>query len=492
MKTEKDIDKLFREGIQKSYPYDENLWAQVESALPTSSENLAEKSQWRNKLKLLFILAFILFLETDSIVSFNQYVPRQIDESANFSISSASDEALALLTKKAEAPKGKQLESNKKNNNDQKIHSTQKQKEETQSSSSAMKREAISKEKREGETYNRSTNANPVQQKSSSSIEPDEMEDLAQANYADLKLEANVEQSIQSFNSIAEADALPTVSELSRLNSLDFLLESNLSTPMPRGVDKDKLNELQQKFKKRDYFLELEFGRSALINKQLSGLGANMTKYRKEAEKSKFQQSMGINVLTKVKRFTVGLGVHMSSFYEKISYSYNEEVSNINISYDTSYSVVNGNFNSNGTPVILIRENINESRTEVTENVNREFHINNHFKRISLPLSLGYTKTFGRFNVGLRTAVVVSYLYVSSGGYISNNRDNFYAFEEKDQLEDWVIGNRNQLHLGYTLNEFVAIGTSLNHEQDLSSFTQNYNSKFNTYGLGLWLLYRPR
>src|SRR5690606_24575774 len=81
MKAENDIDKLFREGTQKEYSYDENLWSQVESELPTESKTTA--FDWRNVLKFLFALVIILFLKTDSIVSFNQYVPSEIAEKAD-------------------------------------------------------------------------------------------------------------------------------------------------------------------------------------------------------------------------------------------------------------------------------------------------------------------------------------------------------------------------------------------------------------------------
>src|SRR5690606_12119626 len=56
-------------------------WSQLESELQTVSTST--KSNWRNVLKFLFVLVIILFLKTDSIVSFNQYVPSEIVDKAD-------------------------------------------------------------------------------------------------------------------------------------------------------------------------------------------------------------------------------------------------------------------------------------------------------------------------------------------------------------------------------------------------------------------------
>lgn len=489
MKANEDIDKLFREGTEKNYPYDENLWTQVETELPNDKENEIKKSQWKNMFKLLFVLTFILFFETDSIVSFNHYSPRHYKEISYQSTAADSAQKFALVTKAQNAPnKTKPKNNTEKSKNKFAPKPTQTNPKKEITTTPRNEENFLTKARKA------STQRELIQEEASTPIESNKVESLTQTKADDFKLESNQQSKVNSFNSVLESekDSYPTINELSQLSPLGFLTESNYPKPITQSIQKDKLNKLQQKFKKRDYYIELEVGRSLIINKQLSGLNASQNEYRKEAENSRFQQSMGMNILTDVKRLTVGFGFHLSSFHEQLSYLYNEEINKINVTYDTSYSVVNGSFNSNGTPVILIRENINENRTEVTEKVDRELIINNQFKRISLPVSIGYSKTFGRFNAGLRTAVVVNYLYASTGGYIDNNRDNFYRFDEKQQLSDWVVGNRNQLRFGYSLNEFVVIGTSLNHEQDLSSFTQNYSSKFNTYGMGVWLLYRPR
>src|SRR5690606_36237407 len=123
---------------------------------------------------------------------------------------------------------------------------------------------------------------------------------------------------------------------LNRMNSLDFLIELNNRQVLPKLADLDKLNELQQKFKKRDYLIEIEYGHSIMLDKNLSGLDGGLSEYRKQSENSRYIQSVGVNILTDIKRFTLGFGVHLSEYHEQINYSYNEEVNYINVSYDTS------------------------------------------------------------------------------------------------------------------------------------------------------------
>lgn len=484
MKAENEIDKLFREGTQKEYSYDENLWSQVESELQTVSTST--KSNWRDVLKFLFVLVIILFLKTDSIVSFNQYVPSEIAEKADEG-SELTVNSIGKLNVKEQSQANIESDAASKNvetPNQNNIQSLKNEKSHQQTSTKELQ------EKVETDESNTNNEAATVSEKSMLP-EPDGNEsEIITNNITSDELDEN-----SPFNTTTTSIQQSLFSEfgsLNRMNSLDFLIELNNRQVLPKLADRDKLNELQQKFKKRDYLIEIEYGHSIMLNKNLSGLDEGLSEYRKQSENSRYAQSVGLNILTDIKRFTLGFGIHLSTYHEQLSYSYDEELNYINVSYDTSYTVVNGNYNSNGTPVILIRENINENRTEVTENVGRELVVNNYFKRISMPLSIGYTKTFGRFNAGLRTAVAFNYMYESTGGYISSNRDQFYSFEEKNQLQDWVIGNRNQLRLGYFLNEFVSVGASFNHEHDLSSFTRNYNSRFNAYGLGVWLLYRPR
>lgn len=483
MKAENDIDKLFREGTQKDYPYDEELWSQLESELPAASKS--NGFDWRNVLKFLFVLLIILFLKTDSIVSTNQYVPSTIVENSDVKSKSPvnSSEQLAVKEQNQATIEANTISKNIPQN--EKATNSLKTEEMSLQKSTKGVREVVETGER---NFNNETKT--VSEESILSELENKQGEIKTQNITSDKLAENI-----PFNSTLASAKMTLISEesdLNKMNSLNFLIESNNRQALPKSADWNKLNELQQKFKKRDYLIEFEYGRSILLDKKISDLDKNLREYRKESENSRYAQSVGLNILTDIKRFTLGFGIHLSTYYEQLNYSYNEEVSRINVSYDTSYTVVNESYNSNGTPVILIRENINENRTEVTENVDRELVVNNTFKRISLPLSVGYTKTFGRFNAGLRTAVVFNYMYESTGGYISSNKDNFNGFEEKGQLQDWVIGNRNQLRLGYSLNEFVVIGTSFHHEQDLSSFTREYKSRFKAYGLGFWLLYRPR
>lgn len=471
MKNNEEIDELFRQGIQKEYAYDESLWAQIEDDLPSPTSNVGNARLWKNSFSLLFILLFTLFLETDSYVSINEYSPRQLKSYADTPSRSTFNPLTNARKRLNSTPNNSSIQDNP--NVIRKTINAQ------QTNDYREKKTRIDHKNRK-ETESNKNDIKPSQSIKKEVFETTEKQKRIAAS--------NPTESIKSTLN-AKGKSFPSIRKMS---SLDFYINSEYASASSQSIDQNKLREIQDLYNKQPFYVEFEFGHSILINKVHYNIDANLEAYRNESEKSWYSQSIGLNFLTDFKRFTFGFGLHQSSYFEQINYSYDEEIKSINITYDTSYSVVNGQFNSNGTPVILIRENINENRNEVTERIDKRLVITNHFKRISLPFSIGYTKTFGRFNAGIRSAVVLNYLYASSGGYINKNRDQFYQFDEKEQLESWVIGNRNQLRLGYSLNEFVAIGTSLNHEQDLSSFTQNYGSKFNTYGLGVWLLYRPR
>lgn len=491
MNKENNIDKLFREGSQREYTYDENLWAQLESQLPDINEDNIKKISGRNTFKLLLILPMIIFLETDSVVSLNQENLQQNEVLSGYSSSATIDGEEELS---AEGPVA--IETTEIKSNDERSQ-MQPWKNSSKTSGMVWLPFSLPLEETNMISVNDNVASHAVQKKTgvsdpTHSDPAEEISVLMGVEDDNFNQKARLKSSELSNSIHKEEDIGLTTNELDRINSRGFQKQTVIPEPGLLPNKKYKLNALQQNFKDREYYIEIGFGHSLWLNKELSGLDRSQKEYRSKAESSRFQQSMGVNILTDVKSFVVGLGIHMSSFHEKLIYSYNEEISSIKVSYDTSYTLVNDNFNSNGTSVILIRENIQENRTEMTGNANRELMINNRFKRISLPISLGYAKSFGRFSAGLRTALNINYLYSSSGGYIGSNRSHFYDFEEKQQLKEWTIGNKNQIRFAYSLNESVILGTSFYNEQDLSSFTQNYNSRFNSYGLGFWLLFRPK
>jgi hypothetical protein len=227
-------------------------------------------------------------------------------------------------------------------------------------------------------------------------------------------------------------------------------------------------------------------------NKVLRDLESNVKEYKKQNERTSTISNVGLNIFTDHKSLQLGIGLHFSKYSENLNYLVDAPGVAYDINYDTTYKVVNGNFNSNGVPVLLIERNIEETVTERGVIVKKEVYLRNEFERLQIPIFLGIHKNIGRFYGNIRTSLNLNYSIQQTGAYIENDLNKIQNFEAKNQINQFVIGNTSSASLGYSLNEFIVIGTRFNYETDLTSFTKGYNSRFNQYGLGLWLMWKPR
>ncbi len=140
----------------------------------------------------------------------------------------------------------------------------------------------------------------------------------------------------------------------------------------------------------------------------------------------------------------------------------------------------------------MIEEEITEIRTPTTIIVEDQLRVRNEFKRISIPLSIGYEKALGSWSFGVSSSFVINYLYQQNGVYINEDLNSIQDFSEGEEFYLLVFGHQAAAGIGYSLNEFIAVGARVNYEYDLNSFTKDYGSKFQSQNLGLWLRIRPR
>ena len=457
MEEKNNIDELFQQGLKQDFQYDENLWNQVESSLPNASKS--HRGFWHFPLNSLWVLALLsisMILKTDTDIDVKPKLSINENESINtentqLSSLSEVDTKQVRIENKTIKP----IENNSKGNaltanTNQQISLTNIASRESEVSNATGISQKIDRLKRKDKTL------------------------VLPKNTAIMNSELMV------------AEVELTLEPLFLLNSLPYRYEKQ-EIIQAKGVEnKNKL------YKKRQYYYEIEASRSVVLNKEVSIQNPTLESYRIQAEKSNSSTNVGINLLTNYQFLQFGIGIRHSKYSERVSYQVNASGIGYDVSFDTSYYVVNGNYNSNGVPVILIRQEVERIETEKGITVRKDVFFRNEFERIQVPIIVGAQKFIGRFYGNIRTSINLNYSLQQSGAYISNDFNRINSFEEGNQIKQFVISNTYAASIGYSLNEFVLIGTRFNYEKDLNSFTKEYSSKFNQYGLGLWLMWRPQ
>lgn len=447
MEDNNHIDELFRTGLNQNFPVDENLWAQVESHLPAKS---GRKGLWifnLNSLALLAILSISMVLKSDTV-----------EESQVSSESSLASEEKGF----------KQIESTELKTFDlEKVRNTPESEESIAISNPREINEAIIEpENKHAATESIATTKHSVKNKSVvgvnnlTKLSPDA--DQNQAEEAELGV----------LNFISGAELFP--------------LNTNLNM---HPIDK---NNFWSATRKPYYYYELEVNKSLDLSKSISGLPTEVENYKTERESGGTNTNFGLNLLTDYKNFQFGVGIRYSRYTEGLRYTVDAAGIGYDISFDTTYSIVNGSFNSNGEPVLLIKREIERIETEKGITVKQNVLFRNEFERLQIPLMVGIHKNYGRFYGNLRASILLNYSIQQTGAYVGNDLNQINNFEASEQINQFTIGNGYAASLGYSLNEFVVVGTRFNYETDLTSFTKDYSSKFSQYGVGFWMMWRPR
>ena len=202
--------------------------------------------------------------------------------------------------------------------------------------------------------------------------------------------------------------------------------------------------------------------------------------------------SYGLELLESHKSFRFGLGLRVSEFAENVSYSNTTVEQGYQVFYDTTYSVVNSNYDENGNPVILIKQEIN-ARVEESSNqrINQE-RVRNVYRRIQIPVTIGFEKSIGKFFAGIRSGMIINYAYAQNGVYYNKKSNQYKELrDDSKQMNTYFMGHMSRAEIGYKLNPTVALGASYSYEADLGSFRTDINSQFQSQNIGIWLRWNP-
>ena len=525
MEENNKIDQLFREGMEQEFPFDEKLWADVEGSLPSNS--IGRGGLWvfnLNSIALFMILFVCAVIPTDTVKrpfeidgkiansknlkagsntsNLNTTEEQTSNEKDNLNASEISNDKLensnndlkSIAEKTTESVDQSPLNLNDENKTVLTSSSkTVKTGNSPISETSSVAANSELQKKKDKDVIRQMKSAavidsgkyptNIPSSELSSNIEPK----LKQSNYANKSNETDK----KDLNSSSDLLKIPQVFKSLKIDFIEplgyYSLTNNLQTSLtPLSKDLKKRN-----LKKGFYYAELEISQSFSISKQLSGSNDDFINYKKENEQSLEQTNYGLNLFKQHKMLTYGAGLHYSVYSERVNYTLPKEVEGFTITFDTTYQVVNSNYNSNGTPVYLIEEQVNEIYNPALLVVDDRVVSINTFKRLRVPVFVGLQKSFSNWVTEIRTALVVNYLMEEEGIYINDGFDNIRSINNGKQTNHFVLGNKNDISLGFSLNEFFVIGGRYSYEQDLSSFTKEYNSRINSHSLGLWILWKP-
>lgn len=449
MKNFEEIDELFKEGLNTSYPYDEKLWQKVEQQLPPTSR----PSPWYFNLNglLILLIAFIsMTLKSD-----NQAISQNIEMDKN-------QYKMAMNAYSNETVQYNNIESNLAANLEIKRAKDAQQKPLNQVHINDINLE--------------STNSLLVNVKDTRQQPHSNQLTLKRQN---LMLSTELVDQGREYQLFTNSQILFEIEALPRIDQ-----QHGMASPL-----KKEMTYLPLK-RSKSIVYEIELNRSINSEKSIKDLSHTYQKHRSNHEKVNSNFQFGINTIKHKKNWLYGMGVRYSSFTESMSYEVLGRTMSNETVYDTTYRVVNGNFNSNGVPALLIQRDITK-RT-----VAREFEAFNvqkfrsEIKRIQAPLFVGLHHSFGNVYASVRAGLNLNYTYQTFGGYLSEDRREV-NFEALNSLNDFVIGSHVNASIGYGLNESLMLGLRMNYEKDLTSFTKSYHSTFRHYGMGVWLMWRP-
>ncbi len=468
MEQNNQIDELFRNGLSKEYPYDPNLWNQLESELPLDSKPRA----WYfnlNSLLILTLSVISLVLKSDNNMPYSQTEEVGID---------TQKVKVEAVTKETHA--------DKVNN------------------STAKKQIKTSDDEVSTDSKTSNVNTSTISHKSQANI-PNKTKKIDSQNNLKLSKSAvlhtnnslsNVKNETSTNNlsyhqSIINKNALNNDEQfndiLSPLNFKPLWIEQYLLNAAPQN----KTQKFKNPLRSSSNVYEIEMNRSFIAEKQIKNLNSSIEPYRSDRESVAHNFQFGLNTIKHKKNWLYGIGVRYNSYVESMRYDVLGKNTVYDIDYDTSYKVVNGSFNSNGVPVLLIERNITENRSSREVNVYKPHLYRNEIKRLQVPIFIGLHKSFGNIYTSLRGGLALNYTYRAIGGYINESQTEVVSFSEAKALNEFVIGQHLNANFGYSLNEYFVIGLRSSYESDVTSFTKDYESKFSNYNLGIWLMWRP-
>lgn len=475
MKEMNNIDELFRQGTQKHFPVDEGLWAAVESQLPLNS---APKTRWfysLNSIILIVVLLTCSFIPKDN----TRNTGSELYASKEITNTNITD-----INKLPEIITGNQLQQTTQTFNELQQNSrtevpkTKATQVSILESNSAAKNKLIEPSKiKEGKK------AVPTNKK-----EPKiDLESGFNSSTSSILQQSNALEGFNNTTNKTYGSEHPRQKLLHAPLLSEFILTNkDYYAVQPKAQDGVKKYPKSNAF----YNVELEALFSTSTSKQLSGEAENYLTAKSNGERSLELRTLGLNFIGQKNILVYGVGIQQTQFTEQYSYTLDVEKNRLATSFDTNYRVVNGNFNSNGIPVLLIEQ-------EITQNQFNEAYTGkdivtglNTYKWIGIPIFIGVTKSYKNWQAQARFSIISQFSYQQSGYYLNKDLNSLSALSE-DNFSTVHFSNRNDLSFGYSFHEQFAVGAKYAILQDLNSFTTDHKSTINGQLIGIWILWKP-
>ncbi len=482
-----ELDELFRSGLDTKYPVDQSLWSAVEPSLPTPSNG---GGLW------VFILNGIAIA---SVLFIGNYITENTK-----SLQATEIKKVATY---AEIAKDNKLEVQEE------LIITANENQGTPITNTPQEEKIDDVQEKELTSQISYTDVAPIKNENSINGKLLTRNEYIKENTIDAA--STVKQGIDSNRSFLSATTPPIIMEgrliadiassqaksgSGKYMNANFLRPIDLALPLSI-IEPSTLLHLTPK-KNETYFqpnksiqfsqFELVYSRSLITKKSVSGLSEAVIDLKANAEQNSSVTTIGLNLINHHKWLTYGIGVHYFKQEERVQYDIIDgEIRNVT-SYDTTYNIVNTNYSSNGHPVILIENKINQVNTPTYVEFGNRLIGTNIFERIQVPVFIGASKQIRHWTAELRTGLVANYSLHQSGAYINEDLNELVGFEGRNQFNDLILSQTNNISIGYQLNETFSVGGRLNYEFDLTSVTTDYNSRLRTTRGGVYIVYRPR
>lgn len=492
MNENNNIDDLFKNGISKEYPFDPTLWSAIEPNLPA---HISRKPfLWFNFNTLLLggILFLCAFISADNSTktiqaSNNYYTEQNKNTISPFVIYENTDDVKNKANEDIKSNRG--IESPEQET--LKVTATSKDYSSYSNQLSSASSTSITKNKNNisndliDDKINRKQTINRTKKASNNNL---------LVSNTSVNSSKNINSNKYSFNDKSAQDSVNSISATSFARLTLEEIDANafkLTSPTLNSVPKKAIVKVPFTGKKKYYYSELETSTSLSVVKQLSGSNKDLIALKKATEKSKRSSAIGWNVFKTKKAFSYGTGVHYVRYIEESRFTLPTETIGYVTVYDTSYQVISNSYNSNGTPVLLLQENIDSRLVNKQITIDSTFVLQNKIERIQIPVFVGYNINYKAFTTEIRTSLAFNYLVQKQGYYISADLVTPVNFEESNEFNSTVISSKAAAGIGYSINEFTAVGVRFSYETDLTSFTKNYNSKLQSKNIGLWIRWSP-
>lgn len=461
-----NIDELFRNGIEREYHVDDGLWSAVEDQLPYTS---APKPWYfnLNSIVLAVVLITCSFIPKDNTrASQTNINPEASKNTSTATLTSKSDQ-LTKITKTFTKESLLQTTPYKTN----------------RPNPSAKVKSPTTKTKITtplGQTTNAS--ATKVNYDSQPRIK-NKLRTLTEQPKK-IQMKENLAAFTSKQISLHKPEEFPLLSTIPIVNSFITFDQKTMHYTMLVDCLKYDLKPSPS------HSFEVESFYSISINKSLNNGDNSLLNNKENREKAIDFKSTGLNYVKQKKFLVYGLGIQQSTYTERYRYPVDLEKTRINLTYDTTYQLVSGNFNSNGTPVFLIQQEVTENANEETYTDKGEVIGRNTIKRVGVPLFIGAHKSYQNWMIQVRFSVIPQFIYNLSGSYLADDLNSLTELSETE-IKTWNLVNRSDLSLGYNVNEQFVVGAKYSVLNDLSSFTKTYDSKLSGQLIGVWILWKP-